>query len=452
MPRYHSRRAVRRRRSNLARAWTFVALCGLALAPADAAPPFALSSCDTCDQNGAGAIAANPQGAFATAWTGSLADAPHGAATRFFRPGGTPQTADVALSNASAFADGDTAVAANANGLFASAWSRKDGLNSEIFVQRFARSRAKLGAPLPVSVDGPGALKIDFAPTLTFLPDRSFVVVWERYGPAFQGGESTPVEVMARRFRWIDGKPFGPPEKVNAGLVDTGHAALCAMGPTQIAVAWTTLDRVAPFQSSRHGVALRRLTPNGQALGAEVVVAPPAASQGGVALACSAAGLTAVWRTDQPPASERAIVGRRVGWNGAVLGDAFLISRADVAHLSAPAAAEDVAGTTFVSWTEADGVGSHVALRSVSATGGTSPIRAVANGTGQSGLLLAPAIGRPSDAGELVVVWTEDGNLLGRRFSSALAPLRTSFVLAADETEDAPLDDATDDGVPGEGR
>lgn len=389
--------------------------------------PFPLSSCTDCLQ-GSGAVAGNPQGAFLAAWTGQSGEFRSAVPGRFFLPTGAPRSADFVLSSSPTLASGDVAVAAEDTGFFAAAWSKKIGLNSEIFVQRFRRTTAPLGAPIQVSIDEPGTVRLDGAPALAYLPDQSFVVVWARYGPAYGGPGSQP-EVMARRFNGR-GRALAPPTRISDGLVDFGHVAVCADRQGNLVAGWTSVDGNFPFQASKKGVTLRRLTPNVQPLGSEIVAAAPTATLASVALACGAGGFTAVWQTDQAPASGHGVVARRYSSAGVPLASAFAVSAAGPSAISAPAASEDAAGNVVVTWEERDAPIVQVFFRNIDASGMSMGAQTVVDTLAPSrGALPAPAISQLGRGGDFVVVWLAgtDG-LLGRRYSAAGSPLARAVV------------------------
>jgi hypothetical protein len=287
-------------------------------------------------------------------------------------------------------------------------------------VQRFKRTTAPLGGPIQVSLDEPGTVRVDFAPAVAFLADGSVLVAWERFGPQIGSSPVRPVRVMARRFKFRNGRPFGPPQTISDSLVEDGRVALCATRGGAIGAAWTSLDRVVPFLPSLHGAVFRRLTPNGQPFGSEVPLAAPSATVGGVALACSAASFTAVWRSDQQPANGQGIVARRIAVNGA-LGDTLSISEA-ADRVSPPAAFEDARGNTVVAWADDDGARAQVVFRRLDdsgALGATTPASVLP----LAGSLQPPAVGGIGRAGDFVVVWSGSEGLLGRRFSAAGVPL-----------------------------
>jgi hypothetical protein len=402
-------------------------LAGLASLPAHAAGSFPLSSCSGCAQNGPGAVAGNPQGAFMAAWTNSPSS-PQPVAARFFKPDGTPRGADLLLSAAAPLAPGDAAVAAEGTGFFAAAWSRKDGLNSEIIVQRYRRTTAPLGGPITVSVDEPGSVKPDFSPAVAFLADGSLLVAWQRYGLPVGGSPASSIEVMARRINFRNGRAFGPPSKVSSGLVDEGRVALCANKTGAVAAAWTSLDRIVPFLPSLRGAVFRRLTPSGQPFGSEVPLAAPTSTIGGVALACSASSFTAAWRSDQSPAQGRGIVIRRIATNGA-LGAPSLVSP-NANAVSAPSAFEDARGNSLVTWVTDDGSTARVLFRRVEASGDLGSAVVASTVTRSAATLRAPAVSAIGRAGDFVLVWTGDAALYGRRFSASGTPLATRATAA----------------------
>lgn len=393
--------------------------------------PFPLSSCSDCAQ-GSGAVAGNPQGAFLAAWTGESGEFPAAVPARFFLPTGAPRAADFLLSTAPAQANGDVAVAAEDSGFFSAAWSRQIGANSEIFVQRFRRTTAPLGAAIQVSLDEPGTVKLDGAPALAYLPDQSFVVVWARYGPAYGGSGGSQPEVMARRYN-ARGRALSPPTRISDGLVDFGHVAVCADRQGALVAGWTSVDGFFPFQANKKGVTLRRLTPNVQPLGAEIVAAAATAAKANLALACGTSGFTAVWQTDQAPASGAGIVARRYGASGLPSGNPFVVSAPGPSGVSAPAASADAAGNVVVSWVERGASVAQVFFRGIAATdaNGTSlePQTFVDTLAQSSGGLVAPAISHLGRGGDFVVVWLAGADgLLGRRYSAAGLPLARSAV------------------------
>ena len=419
------RRGARR----TAAAPTILLACVAALAslPAHGAGSFRLSSCTSCAQSGPGAVAGNPQGAFMTAWTNATPSSP-AVAARFFKPDGTPRGADIELGTGSALLPGDAAVAAEASGFFVAAWSRKDGSNSEVLVQRYRRTTAPLGVPLTVSLDEPGSIKLDFAPAVAFLADGTFLVAWQRFGPPIGTAAKTPVEVMTRRFSFRTGRAFGPPSKVSDGLVDVAeHVALCATRTGAVAAAWTSLDRIVPFLPSLHGAVFRRLTPGGQPFGSETPLAAPTSMIGGVALACSATSFTAAWRTDQIPGGPGIVV-RRVATNGA-MGTTLPVSE-DAVAVSAPSAFEDARGNTVVTWiAEGDNFASLLARR-IEAGGALGSGFVAATLENSSTSLRGPSVSAIGRAGDFVLVWTSDDALYGQRFSASGATLRAHTLAA----------------------
>ncbi len=439
-------RAPRQRAARAPLVSLFAAVCCAAAAmpqPAALAAPFAVSSCTDCTQRGAPAAAGSPQGQVLTAWTGGTSGPSHGVAARFFLANGAPRGVDVALSTAAPLSNGDVAVTSERSGFFLAAWSAKAGLNGEIFVQRFRRTLDPIGTPIQVSLDDPSTVRLDFAPTVAYLPDGTFVVLWERYGPAFGDSQATLPEVMSRRFRFRDGRPLTPPQVVSTGLIQAGHAALCMTRTGALAAAWNSVDGNPPFQQNRKGVILQRLTPGAQPLGSPITVVAPATTTDGVALACGSPVFTVLWRTDQSPANGVGIVAQRISTAGIALGSPFAVSGTDNARVSAPAASEDVNGNVVAVWSEGTASEAQISTRTIAATTGElGPIATVTSLPGSTGVLPAPAVAHYGRAGSYLLVWSPgNGGPLGQRFAAGGSPLSAAAVSAAAIADDASRSD-----------
>jgi len=324
--------------------------------PAANGPAFKVSSCDTCKKRTpvvAGATTGATAGAFQVAWESTTPADPLGISARFFSKAGAPRSSDIQVNKINLPQQHDPAIAADAAGNSIVAWSEASGLNSDVMVQRYKASGVLNGAPILVNVDTPGAPvpALDFEPAVAMAADDSFVVAWIRSVPP---GADSPAEdpaVWVRRFT-NTGLPVGPPVKLSAGLVRSSRPHMCIDTTGRAVVAWTTVDSNQPFQPNKKGVSVRRVSTAGAPVGAELVVAPPLASDSSAAVGCGAGGtFVVVWSTDQAPAvDDLDIVGQRFTTLARRNGPAFRINATTLGEQALPALAMDVTGNFVVVW------------------------------------------------------------------------------------------------------
>lgn len=400
------------------------ALLSIVLAAAAAAAPspvgarFPLSNCNTCSQRYP-SIATLPNGNFMVGWEGSSAQDPIAALGRFFKAAGTGSGAPLHLATALPPDQFDVDVAADATG-YVAVWSSISGSNSDIYAQRFKVSGARTGTPILVNVDAPRTPALDFKPAVTKLPGGGFAVVWNRSLPPTSTSPGTPPDVMSRVYS-AAGTPLGAPVKISSGLVNGDRPGVCADTQGRFVVVWTTDDELRPFEPSKIGVAARRMSKTNVPQGAQMVIAPPTASDSQTSVACGKGNVFVVaWQSDQSPAVRRAdILAARYQMTGKKVGPTFLVNKITDRDQKNPSVSYDPAGNFVVVWESQTEAGGAIVGRRFTNTGTpTGDDFSIFNTTSlQQPRPLAPDVAHQGTAGNFLVVWqAEQARLFGQRY------------------------------------
>lgn len=391
--------------------------------PQPAGNPFPLSGCQTCRQEGA-FVAGSPNGSFFTAWEGSSPTDARGALGRFFNAAGSAPARELLINLESAPVQRDvTVVPVRSRGEFIVAWSAEAAGNNDILAQRFSNRGRALGSAFRVNTDDLTAPSIpqDLAPAVAVAADGSFAVAWISFLPPRNPFVGTPPTVWARRFD-ATGRPLGPQVKLSTGLVDTARPDACFDTSGKLVTVWTSLDQVRPFEPSRKGVALRRLTTAGSPEGtAEQAVAAPLAEDVSTSVSCGQGStFVVVWHSDQPPAGvESDILGLRFSRLGRPVGAPFVVNANRVGVQRTPVVSHDPTGHFVVAWESLGGADKTLRGRRFLAGGGAASAEfEVARLSNNDLRLSAPEMAHTGSGNNFVVVW-QDGTrgLFGRRFT-----------------------------------
>ncbi len=329
----------------------------VALPPAGAAGPAPIgakvraSSCTTCSQ-ATPSIAGLASSEFLIGWEGESATDTKGVVGRLFKNTGAPRAADFQINKGVLPPEQfDVTVAGDATG-YVAAWSSVSGANSEVFAQRYSLAGVAQGTPVLVNVDDPALPPYaDFNPAVRRTAGGGFVISWIRYLPP---GATTPgsnPEILIRRFNPA-GVALAAPLKLNTRLVNGDRPDLCVDTNGQIDVAWTSADGFPLFQPNHKGVSMRRVSPAGALLGAEVVVAAPTASNAQMNISCGTGGnFVIVWESDKAPAIDRFdILGARFTKLGRRVGTVFRVNTVTTENQRNPAVSHDSKGNFVVVW------------------------------------------------------------------------------------------------------
>lgn len=340
-----------------------LSMLALSLVPvmAGAAPTrngaaFKVSSCATCKKRVArvaGVPSGTGLGTFVVSWESTSTTDPLGISARFFTKAAAARGADALVNKDILAQQHDPAVATDSQGNAVVVWAAKNGPNSDVLGQRYKAAGTANGPAFLVNVDTPGAPvpAVDSEPTVAMAANGTFVVSWIRSVPP---GAHSPAEnpaVMARRYS-AAGVPLGPPVRISTGLVAGNRPDACIDTTGRAVVAWTNADEFNPFEPNKNGVSVRRLATAGAPLDAELVVAPPKASDSTAVVHCGAGGTFVVlWSTDQVPAVKGIdIVAQRFTTLARRNGPVFRINSITEGDQTLPAVAGDATGNFVVAW------------------------------------------------------------------------------------------------------
>lgn len=381
-------------------------------------PPFKVSSCATCRQEMA-AVAGSASGSFMVVWQGTSAADLRGINGRLFTSTGTAAAVDFLVNKVVAPDQYDAAIARDAQGNFIVAWSEVANGNSEVMAQRFMPTGAPLGTAFKVNQDATGTPTVpaDFKPVVAATKD-GFVVVWLNLLPAGNSFPGTTPQVLFRRFN-STGAPIGAQVKLNTGLVNDRRPDVCVDTSGRIITVWTSVDRFLPFEPSKEGISMRRLTAAGAAIAGEEVVIPPTSTAIQPAVSCGAGStFVVVWHGDLPPAVEGTdIIGQRYSRLGRKVGAAFRINTVTASSQRNPSVSHDSKGNFVVVWQGYTGSKNGIFGRRLTGAG-------VALGTefevasDEHLKLEDPRVAQIGTNGNYVVVWQSPTKaIFGRRFT-----------------------------------
>jgi hypothetical protein len=405
------------------------ALVALALLPAAAraADPrpagaeFPLATCATCRQQ-APAVAGTPSGAFATVWQGAATGDARGLLARFYTNKNLPRSAE-RLVNANLVADQyDAAAVADAKNNYVVAWSEVQNGNSDVLVQRFKSTGAATGAAIRVNVDNPADPKpaTDYAPAVATTANGGFVVAWTRSVPPGATTPGTDPEIWARLFD-AAGKALGNPVKVSTGLVEGSAPDLCIPQGAGAVIVWTSIDQRRPFEPSLEGVSLRQLTTTGGLVGtAEKVLVKPLADASSMAVACGKGGVFAIaYELDQAGVTDQSdVYVQRFAKKGGAAGVPIRVNTVLAGRQRTPAISYDPPGNFVVVWASSLGAGSAILGRRFSSAGAPLSTAFTIHQTEMASKRpTVPDVAHAGSGGGFVVVWQEGvGSTLGRRY------------------------------------
>ncbi len=380
---------------------------------------FRVSSCTTCRQE-VPAVAGSKSGGFLAIWEGKTVADPLGISGRLYTGAGTAQAADFAVAKDLPPDQYDAAVTVDSKGNYVAVWSAVAAGNSEIMAQRFQSNGAPLGAAFKVNQDAAGAPTIpaDYKPIVAPTGNGGFVVVWLNLLPASSTFPGTAPQVLARRVD-SSGKPIGTQIKLNTGLVNDERPEVCVDTSGKIIAVWTSVDRFRPFQPSKYGISMRRLSSSGAPLAGEEIVATPTSINLRPAVSCgNGSTFVVVWHSELAPAQVFAdILGQRYSRQGRKIGAIFRINTATTGEQRNPSISHDKKGNFVVVWQTSTGPDLGLFGRRFSSAGAavgaefevfTDPfIRPV-----------SPRVAHIGTAGNYVVVWQDTARkIFARRFA-----------------------------------
>jgi serine protease len=152
---------------------------------------------------------------------------------------GTTRVPEFRVNTTTAGDQNNAAVAVNANGEFAVAWTHRGGVDWVVYARRYDLNGNPLGPETLVGSSGSGrqefqGIAIDAA--------GNFVVTWYHYSPA----NNIAPDVWARRFG-STGAALGWPWRVNTFTVSTQEAARVAMNSQgDFIVTWYSANQAVP--------------------------------------------------------------------------------------------------------------------------------------------------------------------------------------------------------------
>ncbi|HEV2855394.1 MAG TPA: hypothetical protein VHC97_21555 [Thermoanaerobaculia bacterium] len=378
--------------------------------------PFRVSSCTTCRQE-MPAVAGSPSGSFLVLWQGMSAKDFRGINGRLFASTGAAAAVDFLVNKDVAPDQYDAAVARDAQGNFIAAWSEVANGNSEIMAQRFAATGAPLGSAFKVNVDAPGSVPADLKPSVAATKD-GFVVVWLSLLPGSGNNPGTMPQVLARRFNTA-GTPLGAQVQLSTGLVNDQRPDVCVDTSGRIITVWTSVDRFLPFEPSKEGISMRRLTAAGAPVAGVEVVVPPTANELRPTVACGAGStFVVVWHGDLPPAVEGTdILGQRYSRLGRKVGPVFRLNTVTASNQRNPSVSYDSKGNFVAVWQGYTGSKYGVFGRRFTGAGAAAgPEFEVASDLHLK--LEDPRVAHIGTAGNFVVVWQSPARaIFGQRFT-----------------------------------
>jgi hypothetical protein len=339
---------------------------------------------------------------------------------RFFRPLGPARGGDFFVQPGSAATTVlDPRVAADARS-FVTVWATEAGGDTDVLARRYSPRGVALGSAIAVSQDDPALPRSpeDFSPVVALSPDGGFAVAWLRFVPFLDDSHpGTTPAVFIRRFT-AEGTPRGAALQLSSGLVASERPDLCVTTSGAAVVAWTSVDRFAPFEPSREGVSVRRLQPSGRPQPKTLVLSPPDSTEANAAVSCGPDGGYAVaWSDENPPAVDGTdVLAQRFSRDGRKAGPVFAIASDTGGEQTLPALSHDSSGALVAAWSSRDGEQDGVFARRFLAGGAaTGPQVAVAAGLGPR--RATPDVAHAGRSGDFVVVWVDPARkVTGQRF------------------------------------
>jgi hypothetical protein len=368
---------------------------------------FQLSTCDTCLQRNP-VVAGDAGGHFLTAWDGVRNVVNDVVFGRVFASPDEALAADFTVqpSLTPPPPQFDSAATADGQGNFIVAWATISGDQSTILAQRYTPRGRPLGAPIEIASDAAGSptAPSDFAPAVAAAPGGGFVIVWVNQNPL--ASATTPPRVMLRRYD-STGAATGAAVQVSTGLATGDRPAVCVSSTGRVHVAWTDFDAFHPFEASKIGVVLRRLTPANVLVGPEQVISPAVDDESSVAVSCGPVNnFVVAWQTAQSPAvSGSDVVAQRFTRLAQPSGAPFVLNQVVDQDQKNPALLGDGSGAFVAVWEGAPNAYNGVHGRRFAANGTPASNEFAVYRAGQGDLtVLRPAIAGIGDAGGFVVV------------------------------------------------
>lgn len=364
-------------------------------------------------------MAGSASGSFLTVWQGPSTKDLRGINGRLFASTGTAAAVDFLVNKDVAPDQYDAAVTRDAKGNFIAVWSEVAAGNSEIRAQRFTPAGAPLGNAFKVNQDAAGTptIPVDFKPAVA-ATKNGFVVVWVNLLPAGASFPGTDPQILMRRFN-AAGAPLGAQVKISAGLVTDARPEVCVDTSGNIISIWTSADQFLPFQASKLGISMRRLSATGAPLAGVEFVAPPTAGLLQPALACGNGGtFVVVWHSDLPPTVEGTdILGQRYSRIGRKVGPVFRINTVTASNQRNPSVSFDPKGNFVVVWQGYTGSKYGVFGRRFTGAGVAAGTE-LEVATDDHLKLEDPRVAHVGTAGNYVVVWQSPARaIFGRLFT-----------------------------------
>jgi hypothetical protein len=383
---------------------------GLAQTPVRVGGEFAINTFPTGVQERP-AVASLTNGNLVVAWQ-SLGQDGSGTGVYFQRlnPSGQPLGVETRANTTTIGDQSRAVVAALTNGQFAIAWQSRANLSSpsNIYVQRFSATGAKVGGEILVSPQTQGhPFNVDAA--IASLPNGGFVVVWAACTSTFCPAGLT----FGQRFNAAGAKLGG------AFRLDTfGAAALPRVASYPNGTFVTVWQSLNQDSNPGHGIYAQRFKVNGAKIGTEFLVNTRVISSQVTPAVAILKGLHFVvaWDSFLQDGSGNGIYMQRFSPAGARLGGEQLVNSPVVGPQTQPAIAALGDGGFVVLWSTDDGSFNGLRGRRYTSAGAPlgNPFRV---NTATSGIQDEAAVAGYA-ADRFIAVWTTDVqlNVSGQRY------------------------------------
>jgi hypothetical protein len=241
--------------------------------------------------------------------------------------------------------DEDPEISGDGNGGFVVVWSSYViGASDEIYGQRFDASGKPQGGKFHVNTHT--RFPQDY-PDVAMGPSGQFVVAWQG---SFSDDTSHPT-IWARRYD-AAGVPQGPPFLVShATRATTGHPSVAIDGAGNFVVAWQGYAEGDAY----FGVSARAFDASGNPRGPDFPVSVDIArmtsnESPAVALEETSGAFVVVWRRTDPTSAPGDLLARRFDAEGQALGAEVVVATQAAVSRRAPAVAADDSGAFVVAW------------------------------------------------------------------------------------------------------
>jgi hypothetical protein len=375
-------------------------------------------------------VAVESDGDFVVAWQGYQQDGvSYGIFARRFSSSGAALAAELQINAFTNNNESNPSVAVDGDGDFVVAWQTfRDGALLSVAARRFDSAGAPQASEFQVNSYTPGN---QFNPAVDASPDGRFVIAWE--SDNHQDGQGTGV--FARRFS-STGAAQGTEFPVNLTTAAEQRSPRVAMADDgRFVIAWRSQFQDGPD----YGVFARRFDAGGAAQGLEIAVNSHTVDHQTLpAVVMDAAGnFLVVWESVLQDGFQSGIFARSFDASGLAQVSEFQVNGYTASNQSGAAlAAHDVGW--IVAWTDnvrdgsADGVFAQRLLAvPTKVTFTLGPELQVSGFTADR--QQNPDVAADGD-GDFVLVWQDeaaepDGDIRGRRFSSAGAALASEFLV-----------------------